>query len=47
LFRDHIDYLDERDLRAKHKEQLIESAEKAYVDGYHGACAYNKGKNLK
>jgi hypothetical protein len=44
---DHIQYLDERDLRAKHKEQLIESAEKAYIDGYRGACDYNKGKNLK
>lgn len=44
---EHIQYLDERDLRAKHKEQLIESAEKAIVDGYHGACAFNKGKNLK
>lgn len=44
---EHLRYLDERELRAKYKEQFIASAEKAVVEGYRGGCAKNRGSNLK
>lgn len=44
---DHLLYLNEREIRAKHKEQFIASAEKAVIEGYRAACAKNKGISLK